>query len=92
MERCIQIMTHYDFTEKLKGLPENSILVLQGDSDQGMPYEAGVKVIEGLVPSARVSMYEKAGHGLYLTHAEKVVEDIIGFVKGVGSDRKQPRL
>lgn len=83
VERCVQIITSYEFTEKLKALAGTPLLVLQGDSDQGMPYEAGTKWIEALVPKTRVSMYEKAGHGLYLTHAEKVVEEILGFVKGM---------
>jgi non-heme chloroperoxidase len=83
MERCVQIITSYDFTERLKALAGKPLLVLQGDSDNGMPYEAGTRWIEGLIPNARVRMYEKAGHGLYLTHAEKVIEDIVGFVKGL---------
>lgn len=87
MERCVQIITSYDFTEKLKALAGAALLVLQGDSDQGMPYEAGTKWIEALVPDTRVSMYEKAGHGLCLTHAEKVVEEILDFVKGMKKQR-----
>ncbi len=87
VERCVQIITSYDFTEKLKALAGTPLLVLQGDSDQGMPYEAGTRWIEALVPNTRVSMYEKAGHGLYLSHAGRVVEDILGFVKGVDEQR-----
>jgi non-heme chloroperoxidase len=83
LERCVQIISSFDFTDSLKALAGNPLLVLQGDADQGMPYEAGAKLIEGLIPNVRVSMYEKAGHGLYLTHAEKVIEEILGFVKGV---------
>jgi non-heme chloroperoxidase len=82
LERCVQIMTAYDFTEKLKALAGTPLLVLQGDSDQSMPYEAGVRLIETLVPDTRVSMYEKGAHGIYVTHAQKVVDDILGFVQG----------
>ena len=84
LERCVQIMTSYDFTERLRALAGTPLLVLQGDSDQSMPYEAGVSLIEGLVPNTRVSMYEKGAHGIYLTHAQKVIEDILGFIKGRG--------
>jgi pimeloyl-ACP methyl ester carboxylesterase len=83
MERCVQIITSLDFTERLKVLAGTPLLILQGDSDQGMPYEAGTKLIEGLLPHARVSMYERAGHGLYLTHAERVIGEILDFVKSV---------
>ncbi len=83
MERCVQIIASSDFTEKLRAMAGvgKSLLVLQGDSDQGMPYEAGTKLIQALVPDSRVSMYEKAGHGLYLTHTPKVIDEILGFVK-----------
>ena len=32
------------------------------------------------VKQAEVKIYEKAAHGLYLTHAEKLLEDTIAFV------------
>lgn len=80
IERCVQMLGH-DFTDQLTALKTESVLILQGDSDKSLPYEAGAKLIEALIPSARVSMYEKAGHGLYLTHAAKVMDDILAFVK-----------
>lgn len=83
VERCVQIITSFDFTHKLEALVGMPLLILQGDSDQGMPYEAGTKLIETLVPNTQVNMYEKAGHGLYLTHAKKVIEDMLCFIKGI---------
>ena len=35
------------------------------------------------VKQAEVKIVEKAAHGLYLTHAEIVLEEIIGFVSGL---------
>ena len=82
LERCVQIITSYDFTERLKALMGMPLLVLQGDSDQSLPYEAGAKLIEALVPDTRMRVYEKGGHGIYLTHAQQVIEDILGFIQG----------
>lgn len=45
-----------------------------------MPYEASSKIIKELIPNVKVKIYEKAAHGLYLTHKEKVVEDMLEFV------------
>jgi pimeloyl-ACP methyl ester carboxylesterase len=58
-------------------------MILHGDSDTGMPFEASSKIIAEMVPGTDVRLYEKAGHGLYVTHAERVLEDIVGFVKKV---------
>jgi len=57
-------------------------LILRG-LDQSMPYEAGAKLVEGLLSYVRFSLYERAGHGLYLTNAERVVGEILDFVKSV---------
>lgn len=87
IERCVQIITSFDFTDKLKAWSRMPLLILQGDSDQGMPYEAGAKLIEAMVPNTRVRLYEKAGHGLYLTHADKVIGDLLGFVDDLGKNK-----
>lgn len=102
-ERCVQIITARDFTAELRKLSNESdtpVMVLHGDADQGMPYEASTKIIKEIVPRTQVNMYEKAGHGkssisrtkimkdlmmnfmtgLYLTHAPKVLQDILDFV------------
>lgn len=35
------------------------------------------------VPQAQVRIYEAAAHGLYLTHAEKVLEEVVSLVSGL---------
>lgn len=107
MERCIDIITTRDFRDDLKelstqigkGKGELGLLILHGDSDQGMlrsdvitymlicpgmPYEASSAIIKDLVPDADVRVYEKAAHGLYLTHKEQVLRDVLSFVKKIG--------
>jgi pimeloyl-ACP methyl ester carboxylesterase len=49
----------------------------------GMPASASAKLTEKLVPHAEVKIYEKAAHGLYLTHADQVIKDIVGFVQAL---------
>ena len=59
------------------------LLILHGDSDMGMPFEASTEVVAAMVPETDVRLYEKAGHWLYETHAQRVLEDIVGFVERV---------
>lgn len=86
MERCVQIITHKDFTQDLKRLANEAgerakALILHGDSDYGMPYEASGRIVADILGSiADTRIYEKAAHGLYLTHHERVLKDILGFV------------
>jgi deferrochelatase/peroxidase EfeB len=48
-----------------------------------MPYAASSKLIKELVPGCEVKLYEQAAHGLYWTHRERVLGDLLGFVDGV---------
>lgn len=81
IERCIDIITNKDFRGELKTLDRSKrILVLHGDNDKGMPAEASAHLINDYAEHAVVKIYENSAHGLYLTHAERVIEDILAFV------------
>ncbi|KAK4235399.1 Alpha/Beta hydrolase protein [Achaetomium macrosporum] len=56
------------------------ILILHGDSDSGMPLEASSAVVHRLLPWSELKVYERAGHGLYLTHAQRVLDDLLAFL------------
>ncbi|KAI1874947.1 uncharacterized protein JN550_002376 [Neoarthrinium moseri] len=60
---------------------EIPIMILHGDADQGMPLEASAALIKDITPWADLKIYKNGGHGIYLTHAENVLIDILGFVQ-----------
>jgi hypothetical protein len=65
VERAVQIFTHYDFSEKLAALGQESdvpVLLLHGDSDAGAPAEATVDRIKQMIPRAKINLYENASH------------------------------
>jgi len=82
LERCIQIITNRDFTDDLKKLDgkDVKVLVIHGENDQSNPAEATAHLIAQLTKQAQVKLYEKAAHGMYLTHSERVLDDILAFV------------
>jgi pimeloyl-ACP methyl ester carboxylesterase len=49
----------------------------------GMPASMSAKLIGEYIPRAEVKIFDKAAHGLYLTHAERVLEEIVAFVSGL---------
>ena len=51
--------------------------------DSGAPYEATSKLVGEIMGNASTKVYEKAGHGLYITHATQVMNDILHFVHSV---------
>lgn len=56
----------------------------------GMPASASADLIKKLVPGGlcKVEIYEKAAHGLYLTHASQVMKDLLAFLSAVSSPEK----
>ena len=96
LERTSQINTAQDFTSQLKKMAGAGrgfkVLLLHGDSDQGMPIEASSRIVrEILGEGAELRVYEKAAHGLYLTHQDKVMEDIVEFVRRVDRPIAEPQ-
>lgn len=47
-----------------------------------MPAESSANIISTLVTQAQVKIYKNAAHGLYLTHADQLLDDILTFVFG----------
>ncbi|KAH8879113.1 alpha/beta-hydrolase [Thozetella sp. PMI_491] len=72
-----------DEVKKLATVGRVPILIVHGDSDQGMPKEASADCLKEMLPSAELKVYEKAGHGLYLTHAEQLLDDLLNFVRSI---------
>ena len=89
IERCVQIITSKNFAEHLERLAgaeggDIKALVVHGGSDRGMLYEASSKIVKDILQGkADAVIYEKAAHGLYLTHQERLLKDILGFTRMV---------
>ena len=55
-------------------------LVIHGDKDASNPLAAG-RQVAALIAGARLSVYEGAPHGLFITHAERYNAELAGFAK-----------
>ena len=77
---CIKAFSETDFTEDLKaiGLP---VLVMHGDDDQVVPFEASAALTVEIMSNATLKVYEGASHGMAATMAGRINEDILGFLQ-----------
>lgn len=57
-------------------------LVIHGDADFSAPVEITGRRTAELIPGAVYKEYAAAGHGLYLSHKDRLNDDILTFVKG----------
>lgn len=59
------------------------MLFIHGDRDASIPLEITSKPASELVKGARLSIYEDAPHGLYVTHKDRLNRDIAEFARGL---------
>ncbi len=56
-------------------------LVIHGAGDLSAPLEKTGAHTAAMIAGSRLVVYEDAGHGLPLTHAERLNEDLVGFAR-----------
>jgi non-heme chloroperoxidase len=77
---CIKAFSETDFTEDLKKIRVPT-LILHGDDDQIVPFEASAKLSAKLVQHATLKVYPGGPHGLADTHKDQVNADLLAFLQ-----------
>lgn len=77
---CIAAFSETDFTDDLKKMSIPTLL-LHGDDDQIVPLQISSAKSEKLLPDAKLTVIPGAPHGLCVTHADKVNEELLAFAK-----------
>jgi len=78
---CNRIMTSTDFRAELRAL-DLPVSIVQGDRDASLPLPLTGRPSQALIRGARLTVYEVAPHGLFLTHAERLNHDLAAFARG----------
>ncbi|WP_221583625.1 alpha/beta fold hydrolase [Microbacterium sp. G2-8] len=76
----IKAFSETDQTEDLKAISV-PVLVLHGDDDQVVPYEASSVKQAELLRNATLKIYEGYPHGMLTTHADVINPDILAFIQ-----------
>ncbi|MGP4056954.1 alpha/beta fold hydrolase [Mycobacterium sp. 4D054] len=69
-----------DFTEDLKKI-QLPVLVMHGDDDQVVPYEASGPLSADLLPNGTLKTYNGFPHGMPTTHADVINADLLAFIQ-----------
>jgi pimeloyl-ACP methyl ester carboxylesterase len=75
---CNRAMLDADWREEMRSVSVQTLLV-HGDLDASHPIDLTSRLVVELIPGARLEEYKNAGHGLYLTHHERLNGDLIAF-------------
>jgi pimeloyl-ACP methyl ester carboxylesterase len=73
-------VTSTDFRKELPGVSVPT-LIIHGDRDTSATIDFNGRPTAALIPKAELKVYEGAAHGLFLTHKDRLNEDIAAFVK-----------
>lgn len=76
----IAAFSETNFHEDLKKISV-PVLVLHGEDDQVVPFEASGKQTVKLIKGAQLISYPGFPHGMPVTHADAINKDILKFIK-----------
>jgi non-heme chloroperoxidase len=77
---CNRAMIEADFRAELKRI-EVPTLIVHGDRDASAPLELTSRRIVPLMPDVRLTVYEGAPHGLPVTHAARLNQELQEFLR-----------
>ena len=78
---CTRSMTRTDFRAEL-GRVDVPALVIHGTQDASAPIEVTGRPTAALIPGARLTVYDGAPHGLFVTHRDRLTADLAAFARG----------
>jgi non-heme chloroperoxidase len=76
----IKAFSETDFTEDLKKI-DIPVLVLHGDDDQIVPIDAAGRASAKILKNATLKVYPGFPHGMPITHADTINQDLLAFLK-----------
>jgi len=77
---CIAQFSETDFTTDLAKMTIPTLL-LHGDDDQIVPIVSSARRSAGLLPQAKLIVYEGAPHGIPTTHKDRINADLLHFLR-----------
>ncbi|MEW2619031.1 alpha/beta hydrolase [Streptomyces sp. NPDC048106] len=78
------LVTGLDLTDELPAV-DVPVLVVHGTHDTSAPLAHTGERLARLVPGAALKVYDRGGHGLFFTHAERLTADLREFLGTVGA-------
>ena len=78
---CVTAFSQTDFRPDMARI-DVPTLVIHGDDDQIVPFEATGKLAAEMIAGAQLKVYPGAPHATATTHADQVNADLLAFIRG----------
>ena len=73
-----RVFTVADFSMELRRI-STPTLIIHGDNDTSAPIEFTGRKTASLIPGSRLIVYERAAHGLPITHMDRLNRDLVAY-------------
>lgn len=86
---CVTAFAYTDFRPDMDAFNNVPTLIIHGSDDKIVPVIAS-HATKKLIPAAEHKIYENAPHGLFITHKQRLAEDLLDFLEehpGIESKR-----
>ncbi|MBO9614818.1 MAG: alpha/beta hydrolase [Dyadobacter sp.] len=77
--QCIRSFSATDFRNELS-LLDVPVLIIHGEDDKTVPIQVSSERTSQMLPGAEYIVYESAPHGLFVTHKERLNQNLIQFI------------
>jgi pimeloyl-ACP methyl ester carboxylesterase len=77
---CMRALWETDFRPDMSAFSVPT-MVIHGDNDQNAPLELCGRRTAQLIAGSQLKVYEGAAHGLFLTHKERLNNDLLAFIQ-----------
>ena len=79
---CVTAFSETDFRPDIAKVTVPT-LVIHGDADQVVPFEATGKLAAASIKGSQLKVYEGAPHGFAVTHQQQLNEDLLAFLESL---------
>ncbi|MEE3653055.1 MULTISPECIES: alpha/beta fold hydrolase [unclassified Brenneria] len=79
---CVTAFSETDFRPDMTKI-DVPTLVIHGDADQVVPFEATGKLAAGMIKDSRLKIYKGAPHGFAATHTDELNQDLLSFLNEI---------
>lgn len=76
----MRVQSEADFRADLSAFTKPT-LIIHGDSDTSSPLSLTAQKTADAIPNSQLKVYENAAHGLFITHKERLKQDLLDFIQ-----------
>ena len=78
---CVRAFSETDFRQDLRNFTMPT-LVIHGEKDATVPIDLTARAVARAVPEAKLIEYDDGAHGIFASHKQRLIADLIAFLDG----------